>query len=330
MKQATRFTINPGWKILLSDMGINHSSVLSLAGLPADLFSRKAPTLSVKDYLGFWEGIELAAGNKEVPLLIGQILSVETLDPASLACLCSPNLNVALQRLSDLKCLTCPMLFTVNIEQGNTSVTIDYYQHEGKIPHSLGVAELVFITKLARLATRQHIVPTDIVMKALPNSIAQYEAYFGVPIHLGVKNKISFATNDVLQPLLTENIEMWKYFDSGLKQRVLDLDTESTTSQLIQSELLEMLPSGQSSMALVADRLAMSKRTIQRRLSGEGINFQMILQKTRKELAEFYLANSSMSLGEISFMLGFHDTNSFIRAYGNWTGKSPGQYREMQ
>lgn len=94
---------------------------------------------------------------------------------------------------------------------------------------------------------------------------------------------------------------MWSYFEAGLKQRLCDLDTEESTSQRAKSALLEMLPSGESSMEQVAQRLVMSKRTLQRRLSGEGSNFQIVLKATREELAQFYLANSSMSQGEISF-----------------------------
>lgn len=132
-----------------------------------------------------------------------------------------------------------------------------------------------------------------------------------------------------MRPFLTENVGMWSYFEAGLKQRLCDLDTQESTSQRAKSALLELLPSGESSMEQVAHRLVMSKRTMQRRLNDEGSNFQMVLKATREELAQFYLANSSMSQGEISFLLGFQDTNSFIRAYSRWTGRSPGQYRSM-
>ncbi len=46
MKKASQFTVQRGWKIMLTDMGLNPAHVLSLAGLPADLFSRREATLS--------------------------------------------------------------------------------------------------------------------------------------------------------------------------------------------------------------------------------------------------------------------------------------------
>lgn len=60
MKQATHFNVQRGWKLLISDMGINPCDVLTLAGLPADLFSRKDASLSPEDYFGLWHGLEQA------------------------------------------------------------------------------------------------------------------------------------------------------------------------------------------------------------------------------------------------------------------------------
>ncbi len=329
MKQATQFIIHPGWKLLISDVGLDPAEVLALARLPADFFAQKVATLSVNRYFEFWRAIEKAAGNKDLPLLIGQKISVEAFDPPIFASLCSANLNVALQRLSEFKRLIGPMVLTVNQGRDDTAVSIDCYQHSDDIPHSLGTAELVFFTKLARLATRQEIIPARVIMTKLPENIADYETYFGVTIQQGNINKIHFKSEDAIRPFLTENMGMWSYFETGLKQRLCDLDTQESTSQRAKSALLEMLPSGESSMEQVAERLVMSKRTLQRRLSGEGNNFQLVLKATREELAQFYLTNSSMSQGEISFLLGFQDTNSFIRAYSSWTGKSPGQYRSI-
>jgi AraC-like DNA-binding protein len=89
-----------------------------------------------------------------------------------------------------------------------------------------------------------------------------------------------------------------------------------------------MLPAGQSSIEEAADRLAMSKRSLQRRLSEESSSFQEVLNATRRGLAHYYLSHSSASLVEIAYLLGFQDGNSFIRAFRGWTGQTPGEYRQ--
>ncbi|WP_319522256.1 AraC family transcriptional regulator ligand-binding domain-containing protein [uncultured Desulfosarcina sp.] len=94
MKKASRFTVQRGWKITIKDMGINPAHVLTLAGLPADLFARNDASLSPEEYFNLWRGLEQAAGTEELPLKIGRAISVEAFDPPIFASLCSPNLTL--------------------------------------------------------------------------------------------------------------------------------------------------------------------------------------------------------------------------------------------
>ena len=71
----------------------------------------------------------------------------------------------------------------------------------------------------------------------------------------------------------------------------------------------------------------MSTRTLQRHLKNEGTSFQAALNETRESLARHYLMNSAMSAGEISFLLGYEDPNSFYRAFRSWTGLTPDKLR---
>ena len=96
----------------------------------------------------------------------------------------------------------------------------------------------------------------------------------------------------------------------------------------VHSCLLELLPTGESSIENIAKKLGVSKRTLQRRLKGESTSFKDVLNQTRKKLARYYLKNSNISGGEISFLLGFDDPNSFFRAFQTWTGTTPESFRK--
>lgn len=74
----------------------------------------------------------------------------------------------------------------------------------------------------------------------------------------------------------------------------------------------------------------MSTRTLQRRLTDEGITFQQLVEETRRELARSYLQHSTIELNETAYLLGYEDTNSFYRAFNGWEGMSPGEWRELQ
>lgn len=329
MKYPTRFAVQAGWRLILADLGIDASRVLRLADMPADLFSRNEATISAAEYFQLWSAIEQVVGDDwELPLRIGQAVSVEAFDPPIFASLCSPNLNVAFQRLSAFKRLICPMLLLVDIDAARTSVTLECFAGTGPIPPGMAVAEAVFLIQLVRLATRQRVVPLEVILPQLPQRLAQYEEYFGVTPKQGAAIRIAFSREDGVRPFLTSNESMWAFFEEGLRKRLATLDSSSTMSDRVKAVLLEGLPSGQYSIEDVAKSLATSKRTLQRQLGEESATFKDILNETRQQLAVHYLRKADIAQGEIAFLLGFQDVNSFSRAFKDWQGMTPGSYRQ--
>ena len=93
--------------------------------------------------------------------------------------------------------------------------------------------------------------------------------------------------------------------------------------------MLELLPGGGSAIDAVAARLSMSKRTLQRRLEEEDENYRALVNGVREDLARHYLTQTELSAGEIGFLLGFEDPNSFFRAFHDWTGMTPEAARRV-
>lgn len=239
MKRASRFTLSPLWKVLLNDMQIDHQAVLAFAGLPRDLFNRENATLAPHEYFQLWEGVEQAGGDKEVPLLFAQHLSVEAFDAPLFAAICSPDLNAALSRLSQYKPLIGPMMSEVETTDDYTQITVRCYGYRQALPKSLGLMETIFFTQLARLATRETIKPMIIELQVLPNNIKQYQDYFGCTVRQGEEVRIRFSAQDASRAFLTSNAAMWEFFESKLNRKLSDLDAHATTSQRVKAVLLE-------------------------------------------------------------------------------------------
>ena len=70
----------------------------------------------------------------------------------------------------------------------------------------------------------------------------------------------------------------------------------------------------------------MSGRTLQR-LSREGVSFQNVVDRTRRELARKLLRDTDYSLAEVSFLCGFSEQSAFARAFRRWEAKTPRDYR---
>ena len=88
------------------------------------------------------------------------------------------------------------------------------------------------------------------------------------------------------------------------------------------------LPDGPPSQDLIAGDLAMSNRTLQRKLKDEDVNFSDLLQDCRMRLAKKYLRQDGKSIVEVSYTLGFAEPSAFSRAFKRWTDQTPAQYRD--
>ena len=326
MNPEELFAVNPGWNVLMSDLGIDPANVLRRAGLPADLLSRGQAALPPKEYFALIKGVEDEAGDPNLPILIGRAISVEAFDPPLFAAICSRNLNQAAVRIAQHKRLIGPMRLLV-VQFENETTIESRWPPDLQPPASLAIGEIVFWVALVRLATRLEIQPVRALAPEPPTDIEAYREYLGIAIEEGPRQSVTFSAEDASRPFLTANEPMWEFFQSGLRRRLTDIDETATTSDRVRGALLELLPAGQASIEDVSGALGVPTRTLQRRLSMEDSSFRLVLQETRKDLALYYLENSQLHVGEVSFLLGFESTNSFSRAFNSWTGETPLQAR---
>lgn len=328
MKRTAKFTLSPHCLILFKDLDLDQALLLKQAKLPADLWHNLPTSVTAAQYFDLWHAMEAQLG-ETLPLKLAQHLNIEAFDPAIFACLCSANLSAAMHRLSSYKPLIGPLTLDVSEDKQGLLLSLDCYGYDKPLPKSLGLCELAFFTQLARLATRIQVIPKTLYVTQLPDNMADFEDYFGTTLTLSNQVAIRFHQADTQRPFMTENAAMWSFFENDLAQRLAELDASASMTQKVKALLMELLPSGQVSAEQVAAKLAISKRTLQRKLDGESANFQSLLSALRSDLARQYLRRSSMSLQEIAFLLGFSDANTFIRAFNQWNGVPPGHFRNQ-
>jgi len=325
---AHKYVLDKGWQVLMKDLNIPVQDVLRYAQLPLDLFQQKNITLTSEEYFRLWHGLAYAfRDNPTFPIDMMQAMTVEVFSPPLFACLCSPNLNIALERLAHYKPLIGPLKLDITKTDQLTTVEFSGLPEEADLPTNFIAIELGFKIQIARLATREHIIPAHIYTTIEFEYKEAYEEFFGVSITKADFNGLAFHAYDAQRPFLTANEQMWDMFEPSLNKRMKDLEQGASFTERVRACLMEIMASGQYSMADVASRLAVSPRTLQRRLRSEDTTFQRELDQLREELARNYLMKSEYSSGQIAFLLGYEDPNSFFRAFRNWTGQTPESMR---
>ena len=94
--------------------------------------------------------------------------------------------------------------------------------------------------------------------------------------------------------------------------------------------VLRREPGTYPSLERVAERLAMSSRTLRRKLGQSDATFQQLLDDERRRVAESHLSNSDLSIQRIAELCGFQDAQNFSQAFRRWTGLSPSEYRRSR
>ncbi|WP_447759069.1 helix-turn-helix transcriptional regulator [Pseudomonas moraviensis] len=91
--------------------------------------------------------------------------------------------------------------------------------------------------------------------------------------------------------------------------------------------LKRALANGRPSLQHLARELLQSERTLQRRLASKGTTFNALLNEARRQVGFQLLADTSLELKEVAYLLGYEDVNSYYRAFRQRENVSPGQWR---
>jgi AraC-like DNA-binding protein len=133
-------------------------------------------------------------------------------------------------------------------------------------------------------------------------------------------------SEDFSRALPTGNPEVAAATERVALDYLARLDRNDTVTQ-VRQRIRERLPSGVPSQAEVARALALSPRTLARRLEEAQTSFTALLDETRRSLAEQYLQRTDFSVAEVAYLVGFAESSSFNRAFRRWTGRAPGDAR---
>lgn len=165
-----------------------------------------------------------------------------------------------------------------------------------------------------------------------PTNWAEYEqAFFQTPVQFrqGV-HAVSFSRSYLDLPIIRTESDLERYvarFNTELFQRIPrtgKLSLGVRTFLLARIEQTGGLPELQDA----AQYFGLHNRAFCRRLKGEGLSFQEIKSRVRRDIAIYHLSKSTVSMEKIADHAGFSETSAFIRAFRSWTNMTPLAYRK--
>jgi AraC-like DNA-binding protein len=301
-------------KLLASEIGLDLQSLEDPGGFLEDEFT--ALLLIAAENKSGDPGFGLKAGQYFVPSAFG---------PLGYSMMTSTTLLDALQRT---------VQFTSTVTEG-TKVRLVCDDNTGFLEISmpsyhLEVARLVddfmmtCILSAFRWLLGRHFNPLRVdFMHAEPQSTLNYVQVFGhKPVFSTPRCGFLFSRVQLDSRVIFADAAMADIHDQYAASKLSYPISTPLVPHLLRI-IRQKLHHGEPTLALVAEQLNVSERTLQRRLKQENQSFHELVDVARRKLLELLLADNSLPFKEVANQLGFADQSSFTRAVHRWYGQSP-------
>jgi AraC-like DNA-binding protein len=309
----------------MEQLGINVERLLKKSNIQVHTSPLKGITLTKEQYIAFMKSASEIMTDQQI-IEFCNIDKMMLFIPPIFASMCSKDGKHCFQRIAQYKKLIGPFAILITETKKTLRLTFVMEDPSMDFPRFTILNEQILMVNTLRKATGLHIQPSSV------GSNCEYGPelidFFGIQPEYSQPNFIEFTHEDLAEPFLTQNNTMWSYLEPELRKRMEELEVDNSFAAKVRSVLFEMIPAGEISAEAVSKSLAISVRTLQRKLSSEDTTFIKQLNHTRELLARHYLKKGRMSNDDIAFLIGYSDANAFQRAFRNWTGQTIGQYKK--
>jgi AraC-like DNA-binding protein len=315
----------------LEALGFSPVAVLRQAHLPLSLLHQERLVLSTAQWFALWRAIEALSSDPALGLKFGGDIPVEHFDPIFIAALCARSFHEALINVARYKHQFCAEELRIMEHDGWWQIDVVWNATKEPAPPLLVDGMFASHMALGQRGSGLALHPERVTFRRPPLHRAMYEGHFQCPVDFdAAQDLVVYSRQAIEAPFLTFNPDMLSLLIPQLETLLRDDATPQTISDQVKTLLKNRLPNKHLTMQNIAQEVNVSIRTLQRQLANEGTSFQQVLDIARRELAEHYLRASSLDLNEIAYLLGYEETSSFHRAFHNWNGTSPGQWRSAQ
>ena len=173
------------------------------------------------------------------------------------------------------------------------------------------------------------IAPTEVRFQhSAPADTSEHARIFRCPVQFDQPdNALVFPRRLLAAPLSQADAQVRGMLDAYADRLLAELNQGHGVLDRARLELARQLPEQGADLEAIAAALALTPRTLQRRLRESGLSFSQLVDETRQQLVLHYLRDPALELAEIAFLVGFSEAGSLARAFRRWTGTSPGEYR---
>jgi len=310
----------------LDRQGLDAHALAAKAGLSTDLLYDRDQLVAAPCYARLMQlGIEHTA-NPLLGLEFGMAIEPDRWGILGVLLSHCANVGEALQFQARFQALVSTVGQGRLIDHGQHLAL--YWQTADGTPSALIEEALAAYVAFGQWATVQPITPRLVRFRHAPQANPhRYEQLFGCEVCFKAPRDEFLMEPGILQmPLRNPDAHLKDWVAQRARRLQHELLEDDVRARLAHW-FAEQLPFGVPALEDAAQALSLTPRTLQRQLHQANSSFKHSLAEVRLNLADHYLHDASLSIGDIGILLGFSEQSAFQRAFKRWHGVTPRAYR---
>lgn len=298
-------------------------------GVPLTLLNDVSARVPHGTMVRVWDGLADRCGDASFGLTAAKLIGAPQLDLVDLAFARAPTVRALCECFSRYQRL----LHEANQATVETSHASFVVRHAFSRPlaRSRHFTEFILAMWAARLrgVTGGRLSFTAVCFQHdAPSDVALAEETFGVRVRWNAPHDELTAPIALFdEPLGGGDARVVSALETHLVGELDALDA-ARIPDAVRLCIVESLRASESpDVDVVARRLALSRRTLQRRLREARTSFRDVVDAARHEVALDALTRGGRDMTDVAFLLGFSELSAFSRAFRRWTGASPTSWR---
>ena len=316
-----------------AELGLRTEELLDAAGLTAATVNDPDGRLPVEAFSELWRAALERSGDPGLGLRVALAVPFGAYRVIDFLAASAPTVGEGLLRVARYFPLINPVLTWEIADDGSSKrMALTHPTIPGRLPRPYAEYALAVTILHCRHASgfEWPLVEVSFPFEAPPSTSEHVQA-FRCPVHFG-RSRAEFVLTRSTWDLVNRDAssDLLGTLEVLAGKMLASLDSQKLASAQVARLIVEELEGGEPSLSKVARRMAVSPRTLQRRLELEETSFADLLDETRRRFALVYMNERGIALTEIAYLLGFSQQSAFSRAFQRWCGEAPSQYRSRR
>lgn len=339
---VSRFTSLSSWvsalKRAVDKKGVDAHALMLQAGLDVALLNDPLARYPSRQVIEFWKLAIQATGDPLLGVAVSRQIAVSTFHALGFALLASNDLASMFERMTRYFRLVTnagEIQFVHQEGVGQVLVKVDadlLTPDDAEALWCVLDAVLLVVVRACHMLYGADFKPLELrLQRPRPARHESLEkAFLHMPIYGCAENALLVDEATLSRRLIHGNAELARVNEEATGRYLSGLgvpDGDAQWMATLKNLLQERLPAGDPPQSEVAQALGLTPRTLQRKLADAGTTYRDVIHQTRRALALEYLAQTTYSVSEIAYLLGFAEVSGFTRAFRRWTDSSPSAWR---